>query len=338
MHKKQPLKDVITLIDTGERMIKTENYQDITKKKAVVVYKQSRYDYAKSYGAEKERSNIRDLTNPLTVELIVAHENNLKCIEIVTRTLKQLGVEYDLLCRSVITKAALKNKLVISVGGDGTLLESSHYCEKSPLLGVNSDEKSSIGALCVANASTFKETLQKIYEGMFKPAPVKRLAISIDKQDIDICALNDILFCHKNPASLSRYIISLNGVAEKHRSSGLWVATPAGSTGGIFSSGADILPLDGDRAIFRTREPYAADVKNPTLLKGEIKSENKLIIQSTMSDGMIYIDGTHQSIAISFAQSVELSLSKTPLWLFAGPVLMKNRQNIIKQRSFIRNF
>ncbi|CAN0467163.1 unnamed protein product, partial [Laminaria digitata] len=84
--------------------------------------------------------------------------------------------------------------LVISVGGDGTALSSSHFLgDNIPLVGVNSDpsraeeksstkrtdERRSFGALCVCTALDVENELPKILLREVEPQRRTRLQASI---------------------------------------------------------------------------------------------------------------------------------------------------------------
>lgn len=296
-------------------------------KKAVVVYKKSRLDYVKEHGSEPEKTHLSSL--------ILAHECHERSILLVTDALLACNVPYETVYRADLSKDVLKNALVITVGGDGTLLDASHYCLDSPIIGVNSAPQSSVGALCLTDAPGFLPILKQILSGQLRPSLISRLEVKIENQIQFPLALNDILFCHKNPAAMARFTVSVDGVTEYHRSSGLWVATATGSTGGILSCGA--MPIsEQDRAIFHMREPYFCDAEIPQLLKGTLTSSQKLYITSDMGDGQIFIDGHHKVIDIDFGQSIEISLSNEHLRLFDGPSIKKKRDEIIKYRQMIR--
>lgn len=309
---------------------------DISNRKVVVVYKHSRLSYAMERGSQKDKKSLQNRTDKITQELVTSHENNLRSIESIKNILNDLRIPFEVFCRDEIHRSLLANKLVISVGGDGTVLETSHYCFDSPILGVNSDPAISIGALCIAKVSNFRDVITEIYNGSLQPIPLTRLAITIDGKSIEPLAMNDVLFCHKNPAALSRFYLASKGITEAHRSSGIWISTPAGSTGGIYSCGAKELPIHEHRAIFRLREPYWSDTPMPKLLEGELNGLEKIIIRSTMTDGQIFIDGPHQSVDINLGESIEVGLAEQPLLLFDGERLHQNRQRIIEQRKAIR--
>jgi NAD+ kinase len=310
----------------------------MSKKDVVVIYKHSRYSYLLDRGTEAEKRNLLNRADQISQDLLIAHEKNLDCIARVTTILHDLRITYHAMCRADMKRSDLENRFVIAIGGDGTMLDCSHYCDDSPILGVNSDPDSSIGALCAANVTNFRDVIREIWEGKLLPTRLTRLRVTVDGRAIEPLAMNDVLFCHKNPASLSRFSISLNGHEEAHRSSGMWIATAAGSTGGIYSAGATPLPLDDESAIFHVREPYWADALTPQLLSGKFSPSDSLIIRSTMTDGEIFIDGPHERRDLAWGATVEITSDAEPLWLFDGPRLDLNRKKIIERRSAIRGF
>lgn len=306
------------------------------KRKVAIIYKKSRFAFTEEKGLKRELKHLKNDRDTTVQDLIRAHENNLKCIAKVKSVVEDLGFSYEIICRSDLRHGALKNKFVISVGGDGTLLDTSHYCFDEPLLGVNSDPEQSIGALCIASSETVQETLIDILAGKLLPSPIARLQISIGGRSKKMLALNDVLYCNKNPAATSRYSISFEDNTESHRSSGVWIATPAGSTGGIYSSGGLLLPIEAQKAIFHVREPFWSDTARPELFSGSFGPSQAISIRSLMTDAFLYVDGPHKSFVIPFGESVDISLSSQVLWLFNGPKLSEARQRSIEQRRNYR--
>ena len=68
--------------------------------------------------------------------------------------------------------------------------------------------------------------------------------------------LNDILVCHHNPGAMSRYFLTVEGTREEQRSSGVWIATAAGSSGGLHSAGGKVLTQKSKEFQYRPRELY----------------------------------------------------------------------------------
>jgi NAD+ kinase len=125
--------------------------------------------------------------------------------------------------------------------------------------------------------------------------------------------LNDILICNKNPAAMSHYYLIIDGCREEQRSSGMWIATSAGSTGAIHSAGGKILPLTSDKFQYMPRELCGKIGKSCHFLGGVIPGTQILNLTSLMNAGMIYIDGAHVKIPFPFGTKISIAKSPYPL-------------------------
>jgi NAD+ kinase len=246
-----------------------------------------------------------------------------RTLETLHEALAKLGVTpisvsvdgLDALARRALASA----RLVISVGGDGTLLATSHWVSGARLLGVNSAPKSSVGYLSVARRVTVARDLERIAKGTLLPQAVSRLEVEIDGKRLPP-ALNDVLVAHEQPAATSRYRLYLEKQSEEHRSSGLWVATPAGSTAGIRSAGGQPMPLDARRLEFRARELYRPLNSPPAILaSGYVEAGQELVIESAMEAGWLYLDGARMATRFPFGARATFRVAEQPLLLYADP-------------------
>ncbi|MCS6898494.1 MAG: NAD(+)/NADH kinase, partial [Myxococcales bacterium] len=113
--------------------------------------------------------------------------------------------------------------LVLTVGGDGTLLGASHQIKNCPVLGVNSAPGISVGFFCGADASSIGRLLPRALSGSLEGVKLTRMEVRFNEQVLSRRVLNDALLCHACPAATSRYILELDGEQEEQRSSGMWV-------------------------------------------------------------------------------------------------------------------
>lgn len=225
----------------------------------------------------------------------------------------------DVLVDEAARAALARARFVVSVGGDGTLLTASHYLAAGTLLGVNSAPRDSVGYLALARRATIPGMLDEIAAGRLRPVPVTRLAVTLDGAMLPEAALNDVLVAHQHPAATSRYLVRLGRQSEAHRSSGLWVATPAGSTAGIRSSGGAVMPLRSRRLQFRARELYSRAGVGFRLASGFLAPGAELVVESQMDSGWLYIDGARVSYRFPFGARAQLRALPEPLLLFADP-------------------
>lgn len=217
-------------------------------------------------------------------------------------------------------RAALGSaRLVVSVGGDGTLLTASHHLTAARLLGVNSAPRDSVGYLALARRATIARVLAAIAGGRLRPLPVTRLAVTLDGVRLPEVGLNDVLIAHQLPAATSRYLLRAGRRSEAHRSSGLWVSTAAGSTAGIHSSGGAVMPLRSRRLQFRARELYRRPGVEHRLASGYLAPGEELVVESQMESGWLFIDGSRVSYRFPFGARAQIRALREPLLLFADP-------------------
>jgi NAD+ kinase len=209
-------------------------------------------------------------------------------------------------------------RLVVTIGGDGTLLSTSHWVTGAAVLGVNSAPKSSVGYLALARRATVARILARIERGTLLPKPVARLEVELDGHTLPP-ALNDVLIAHERPAATSRYHLRLGTQQAKHRSSGLWVSTATGSTAGIRSAGGQMMALTSRRLQFRARELYRPYNRDVGMESGFVPEGKELVVESAMENGWLFPDGTRLATRFPFGTRAVFRLSEQPMLLFADP-------------------
>nr|GLL34617.1 NADH kinase [Ipomoea trifida] len=220
--------------------------------------------------------------------------------------------------------------LVITIGGDGTLLQGSHFLDdKIPVLGVNSDPTQarevnedfdatrSTGYLCAATVDNFEHILDDILENRSKPSEVSRMLIRLNSQQLPTYALNDILIAHPCPATVSRIKKD-----DQHsspmincRSSGLRVSTAAGSTAAVLSAGGFAMPILSKGLQYIVREPIAPGASHE-FMHGVMKHDELMEIAWYCKEGIIYVDGSHVVYPVQHGDTVLLSSQAPTLKVF----------------------
>ncbi|PUZ70413.1 hypothetical protein GQ55_2G228000 [Panicum hallii var. hallii] len=219
--------------------------------------------------------------------------------------------------------------LVITVGGDGTLLRASHFLDSSvPILGVNSDPtcakevdeltdefdaRRSTGYLCAATAGNFEQILDATLDGSRRPSELSRISMKLNGIQLPTYALNDILVSHPCPASVSRFSFRKrsNTGESSHlincRSSGLRVSTAAGSTAAMLSAGGFVMPLSSRELQYMIREPISPTDADKPLLHGLVKQEQHMLVVWYNQEGAVYFDGSHVVHSIQHGDTLEIS-------------------------------
>lgn len=284
----------------------------IPKKTAVERARRSRAADERAVLARLERGD--DTTRLLALE---AHEHAGSLAQVI-ETLEARGITW---VRHPIGRPLPSGRfdLVVTVGGDGTLLETSHFLRgRVPVLGVNSAPTTSVGFLTTCRAPQFGRMLDRLVDEALEPVVVHRLRVWIDDEEIDEPVLNDVLFTHASPAQTTRYVLRAPGVEEYQRSSGLWIAAPAGTTAALRSAGGESLPLDAARFAYRVREPYAPPGRRVRTAGGRLEARQTLSLVCQVPSAMLFVDGAHHTYRVPFGAEVRFRLSAPPLRLVRG--------------------
>ena len=201
--------------------------------------------------------------------------------------------------------------LVVTVGGDGTVFTANTLATDVPFLTVNSDPGSSIGHFARATAATFPALIRSWCSGTATIEAIPRLEVRVAGHRWRF--LNDCLFTSTNPAAMSRYLIESPDGSEYQRSSGVWVATAAGSTGAICSAGAAPVEV-GEALLFQVREPFHGRAELH-LLGGRQLPPASLRLTPGIPGMALYLDGPNITIPLRPGVTAIISAATAPLRL-----------------------
>eukprot|EP00850_Spirogloea_muscicola_P003998 SM000016S01986 [mRNA] locus=s16:1007497:1013773:- [translate_table: standard] len=231
--------------------------------------------------------------------------------------------------------------LVVTIGGDGTLLEAGHHiCRQLPILGVNSDPTSpteveemmnkfdarrSTGHLCAASKANMEQVMVDIIGGRMEPMVVARMQTVIESQGACPPALNDVLLAHPNPAAVSRFSMRIHQRQDGQamsplvhsRSSGLRLCTAVGSTAAMHSAGGYIMEPSSQDLQYKVREPIAPPAAHVGHLHGLLVPKEELRVSWGCRQGKLYIDGSHCCSEVWLGASITFSAAAPPLLLYA---------------------
>ena len=281
----------------------------------LVVYKKSYYEL---YGYEHQERHFTALQkryHPMVEPLRLSHEENQRTIAAVCHALDAARLSYECIYRGQL-KQISGYDLLLSIGGDGTLLEVARHAGDLPILGVNSDPTRSTALFCAADRTTFATCLAALLAGTLRQVSLTRLQMAINDTVLPHYALNDLLVTHSNPAAMASYTLRLDTISEAQKSSGIWIATAAGSTAAIRAAGGRVMPLRSRKRQYLVREPYMGDGRRYQLRKGLIAPDLPLQVTSRMRRGRVFIDGPHLHYALGLGDVLTVTLAPTPLRLF----------------------
>jgi NAD+ kinase len=256
--------------------------------------------------------------DPSVARLKSSHDAHEETVSEVDAALAKLGAD-------VVFRGGPKDgipgdvDLVVTIGGDGTLLATSHQLGKGiSLLGINSAPNHSVGFFCGGKKGSVEKTLRRAWKGTLVPTELTRMRVERNGECLHSRVLNEALFCHASPAATSRYLLRITrrgheSREEDQRSSGLWIGPAAGSTAAQKSAGGKVLPLASRRIQYVVREPYRPVGQRTRLLVGLLGKNDTLTLTSKIRDGRVFIDG-HQIVhTVTLGDVLVLSRSDEPV-------------------------
>ena len=295
------------------------------KPKVIVVSKKTLYS---SYIEDENDHLVYEFLktgHPAVARWKKSHDNHNMTLEAVCKIVEENAKLFLIDTPQTSFVADLQDvALVVTVGGDGTLLSASHNIHKGiPILGVNSDPDTSVGFFCAAVLETFSNYLHMALEGKCPGISLTRMKVTKNKQIITSRVLNDVLFCHKNPATTSSYILSVrrsSGIrcpleGESQKSSGFWVGPAAGSTAARRSAGFNPILLGSKSLQLCVRELYYKPNSQPGTREIVTGSQDQIHVTSKMDLAAMYIDGDYKVVPVGLGDELIFEKSDDSLFL-----------------------
>lgn len=283
----------------------------------LVVYKKSAYEI---YVRERNNARVQELlrAGDAAVEnLKRAHEDHHQAMEDARGVLQRLGARATFRYRSGPVSMD-EFELVVTLGGDGTLLWASHLTgSNTPVLAINTAPRDSVGHFCAGTSADVPDLLAAAFKGELPSVRVSRMRVCLDDDIVSSRVLNDILFSHACPAATTRFGLRIADVEyNTYKSSGLWVGTAAGSTAALLSAGGRVMPIGSKRLQFVVRELYrGGNQAAPPPNRGFIDPGQELAITNHIRAGRLFVDGPHQKRSVDIGSRVAVTLSPEPLTL-----------------------
>jgi len=183
--------------------------------------------------------------------------------------------------------------LILSVGGDGTILRAARAITPSPtpILGINLGK---LGFLTEFSASEAMEKLPSVLngEGWRENRAMLEAEISVPGKSGKHHALNDIVVARGASARLITIEVRLDGkFLTTYRADGLIVCTATGSTGYCLASGGPILHPETKDIVLKPIAPHFS-IDQALVLLSDTLVHLKV---STGHEAMVSIDGQIES-------------------------------------------
>jgi NAD+ kinase len=287
----------------------------MSRPKVIVVAKRSAYSRFTSGESDSRAKHLLEGDHETVKKWRPAHEQHVRTVDHVYETLEKLGVQTILLHGAQAEFDPGDATLVVTVGGDGTLLAASHNVVDVPILGVNSAPRYSVGFFCAARGRNTAALLRNTLEQKAPTVRLSRMAVYLNGQRRSSRVLNEALFCHADPAATSSYLVKAGRKKEEQRSSGIWIGPAAGSTAAMRSAGGRILPLGSQKLQMVVREPYLAHGKKLALAQCVVGERSHITVWNKMERARVFLDGPYRLVRVRLGDELRFETSSEPLTL-----------------------
>ena len=256
-----------------------------------------------------------------------AHDEHYQTLDgLRTRLVKQRIIFVEI-TRETDWPLLEKFDAVVTVGGDGTLLSASHkVLDDTMTVGVRSS-RSSVGYLCAYDGATLDRLVADLHGHNCRTMGVSRILAQVRRAgETEVFrtepVLNDFLYSNVSPAATTRYCLRINGHVEEQKSSGIWIATPVGSSAAIAGAGGQTVPWTDRRAQFRVREVFSGGRVKPAVTAGFFDAEKDIFeIENRSERAFLALDGQHGEVPLNLGDTIRfcaapqlvLAVAPTPL-------------------------
>ena len=159
--------------------------------------------------------------------------------------------------------------IILSFGGDGTLLRNAHEIGTlgTPILGVNIGR---LGFLADVDVGHVQQTISRLEAGDYSVDA--RLVLSVEIEDDELerqWALNDVVIARAGPAGLIAIDVVADGTPlNRYWADGLIFSTPTGSTAYSLAVGGPIVAPGSDVVLLSPIAPHSLTVRPVVLPSG----------------------------------------------------------------------
>ncbi len=181
--------------------------------------------------------------------------------------------------------------LLISIGGDGTILRAITYVRDLgiPIVGINTGR---LGFLATIQTNNIESSIDSILENQYKISERTLLSIETTPKNKDIVhtnfALNEIAVSRKNTTSMITVETHLNDeYLTSYWADGLIVSTPTGSTGYSLSCAGPVISPDANNFVLTPIAPHNLNAR-PLVIPDE--TEIRLKVDGREDDYLISLD------------------------------------------------
>ena len=189
------------------------------------------------------------------------------------------------------TKLDKSYDLLISIGGDGTILKAITFVKhlSIPIVGINSGR---LGFLAKIKIDKIEEAIDEIISGNYSISERSLIEVITSEKNNELSklnfALNEIAVSRKNTTSMISIETKLDdNYLNSYWADGLIIATPTGSTGYSLSCGGPIIMPEAENLVITPIAPHNLNAR-PLIIADS--TEISLMINGRENEFLISLD------------------------------------------------
>ncbi len=234
----------------------------------------------------------------------------------------------------------VKFDLMLSIGGDGTFLETASVVGDSgtPILGINTGK---MGFLSYVNANNLIWALRQFFSKEY--CINKRMLLSVDSEnkfygDINFCLNEFSVQKSTSPKMIKIKVYADDDYINTYWSDGLIVSTPTGSTAYSLSNGGPIIHPETDAIVITPIANHNLTVR-PLVLSGN--SKISVIVESTKEKVLASLDYRSYDLCPKTTTKTKIKIKKADYYIYFVSLLKNNYFSTLRNKlmwgSDIRN-
>jgi NAD+ kinase len=198
--------------------------------------------------------------------------------------------------------------LMISVGGDGTILRAITHVKDLdiPIVGINTGR---LGFLATIKRDDIIGALDQIFEGKYRISKRSVLSVTTNQKESNFeldFALNEVTVSRKNTTSMISIETWLDDeYLTSYWADGLIISTPTGSTGYSMSCGGPVIMPESDSLVLTPIAPHNLNARPLVISAGR---EIRLKVSGREDEYLVSLDSRINSLE----NSIGITIKKAP--------------------------
>ena len=234
----------------------------------------------------------------------------------------------QLLPRKPLAELCRESDIVLSIGGDGTMLTTAFETRKyqTPVLGINIGK---LGFLAEFDMSNIDKLINNLKAGKYSVGERTTLQATSSADDEEMFAINDFVIDKGRWPKMIEITLKVdNDYVSSFSADGIIIATPTGSTGYSLSTGGPIVSPTAKAINISPISPHTLNMR-PLVLSDDQKIQ--LTVNSLGGEVQLSADGQRVK---SFKTPVKINVDKSPDSIKLIQTVSTNYFQILRKKLF----